>query len=93
MLKTNSLIDGLKTGWTHDAGYCITTTMKQDGMRLVCVVMGAESPTLRNADVMNLLNYGFANFTIDLMANRHSVRTCPPHLLQMLGMGTFHYCL
>lgn len=73
MLKTNSLIDGLKTGWTHDAGYCITTTMKQDGMRLVCVVMGAESPTLRNADAMNLLNYGFANFTIDLITKKGEI--------------------
>ena len=64
MLKMNNGIDGLKTGWTNDAGYCITTTMKKDGMRLISVVMGAESPTLRNNDTLKLLNYGYTEYEL-----------------------------
>ena len=64
MLKMNNDIDGLKTGWTNDAGYCITTTMKKDGMRLISVVMGAENPTLRNNDTLKLLNYGYTHYEL-----------------------------
>ncbi len=73
MLKGNSLIDGLKTGWTEEAGYCITTTMKKDGMRLVCVVMGAATPTLRNSDAMTLLNYGFNEYELVTLKEKNEI--------------------
>lgn len=73
MLKLNNGIDGLKTGWTHDAGYCITTTMEKDGMRLVCVVMGAETPTLRNSDAMTVLNFGFNSYELVTLKEKNEI--------------------
>jgi D-alanyl-D-alanine carboxypeptidase (penicillin-binding protein 5/6) len=73
MLKLNNGIDGLKTGWTTDAGYCITTTMKKDGMRLVCVVMGSDDPKLRNADAMNVLNYGFNTYDLLVLKEKGEI--------------------
>lgn len=51
--------DGLKTGHTDDAGYCLVSSAKKDGMRLVSVVMGAPSDTARTNDSIALFNYGF----------------------------------
>lgn len=62
LIKSHPEIDGLKTGWTKEAGYCLTCTMKRNDMRLVSVVMGAESVDKRSTDTLNLLNYGFNNF-------------------------------
>lgn len=55
--------DGLKTGWTEAAGYCLAATAKQSGVRMIAVVMGSDTPKLRNAEVAKLLDYGFANYT------------------------------
>lgn len=73
MLKLNNGVDGLKTGWTNDAGYCITTTMKKGNMRLVCVVMGAEDPKLRNADAMSILNYGFNTYDLMVLKDKGEI--------------------
>jgi len=55
--------DGLKTGWTQAAGYCLAATAVQNGTRMIAVVMGAESAKQRNIEVARLLDYGFANYT------------------------------
>ncbi len=62
LLKTDSAIDGLKTGYTSSSMYCISATKKQGEMRLIAVVMGAPSIDERSGDVLALFNYGFANF-------------------------------
>jgi D-alanyl-D-alanine carboxypeptidase (penicillin-binding protein 5/6) len=68
LVNTNKLVrfydgvDGLKTGYTKEAGYCLTATAKKDGMRLIAVVMGEESPKNRNKDVTDMLNYGFNQY-------------------------------
>ncbi|NNM59502.1 MAG: D-alanyl-D-alanine carboxypeptidase [Legionellales bacterium] len=54
--------DGLKTGHTDDAGYCLVASAKKNGMRLVSVVMGAPSDTARADDSVSLLTYGFNFF-------------------------------
>jgi len=51
--------DGLKTGHTNDAGYCLIGSAKKDGMRLISVVMGAPSDSARTEDSIRLLTYGF----------------------------------
>lgn len=51
--------DGLKTGHTEEAGYCLVASAKKNGMRLITVVMGAPSDKARTADSIALLNYGF----------------------------------
>lgn len=51
--------DGLKTGHTSEAGYCLVGSAKKDGMRLISVVMGAPSDQARTEDSIRLLTYGF----------------------------------
>lgn len=57
-------VDGLKTGWTSDAGYCITATMKKDDLRLISVVMGNSTPDLRMSETLQMLNYGMNNYEV-----------------------------
>lgn len=54
--------DGLKTGLTDAARYCLSATAEREGFRLIAVVLGVPSDELRYQDVTQLLNYGFANF-------------------------------
>ena len=65
LVKFYSYIDGLKTGYTGDAGYCLTATGKKHDMRLISVVMGEESTDLRSADTLAMLDYGFNMYNID----------------------------
>ncbi len=51
--------DGLKTGHTNEAGYCLVGSAKKDGMRLVTVVLGEPSDVARTEDSMRLMTYGF----------------------------------
>jgi D-alanyl-D-alanine carboxypeptidase (penicillin-binding protein 5/6) len=62
LLWRDSGVDGMKTGHTDAAGYCIVTSATRDGMRLIAVVLGATSAKLRNDGAQALLEYGFANF-------------------------------
>lgn len=55
--------DGGKTGFTKQAGSCLSATAKRDDTRLICVVIGAPSAKERNSQVSKLLNYGFANYS------------------------------
>jgi len=54
--------DGLKTGHTEDAGYCLVASAQKDGMRLISVIMGAPSDDIRTEDSIRLLTYGFRFF-------------------------------
>jgi D-alanyl-D-alanine carboxypeptidase (penicillin-binding protein 5/6) len=54
--------DGLKTGHTNDAGYCLVASAKKDNMRLISVIMGAPSDSARTEDSIRLLTYGFRFF-------------------------------
>jgi D-alanyl-D-alanine carboxypeptidase (penicillin-binding protein 5/6) len=64
LLLKDSTIDGLKTGYIEASGYHLSATSKRDGMRLIAVVMGAQSPPVREREALKLLNYGFRNFTL-----------------------------
>lgn len=65
LVNTNKLIksyegmDGLKTGYTKNAGYCLTSTAKRNNQRLISVIMGEETSKIRNKETEDLLNYGF----------------------------------
>jgi D-alanyl-D-alanine carboxypeptidase (penicillin-binding protein 5/6) len=59
LLWRDPAIDGLKTGHTEAAGYCLAASAKRDGMRLISVVMGSSSESSRASDSQTLLNYGF----------------------------------
>ena len=59
LLWKDKSVDGLKTGHTEAAGYCLVSSAKRDGMRLVSVVMGTNSMKSREEESLKLLNYGF----------------------------------
>lgn len=65
LVNTNKLVrfypgvDGLKTGYTEEAGYCLTATINKDNMRLIAVVMGEPTSSIRNSEVSALLDYGY----------------------------------
>lgn len=54
--------DGLKTGFTDEAKYCISATAKRNGVRMMSVIMGAPTYKIRNRDAGVLLNYGFSKY-------------------------------
>jgi D-alanyl-D-alanine carboxypeptidase (penicillin-binding protein 5/6) len=62
LLWRDPAIDGLKTGHTEAAGYCLAASAKRDGMRLISAVMGSSSESSRAAESQTLLNYGFRFF-------------------------------
>ena len=62
MVRFYDGVDGLKTGFTTTAGYCLTATAKKNNLRLISVVMGAETSDKRSSDTTNLLNYGFNTY-------------------------------
>ncbi|SHF58341.1 D-alanyl-D-alanine carboxypeptidase family protein [Ornithinibacillus halophilus] len=68
LVNTNKLVrfypgvDGLKTGFTSEAKYCLTATAKKNDMRVVAVVMGIDTPKERNATVSQMLDYAFNSY-------------------------------
>ena len=70
LTNTNRLVryysgcNGLKTGSTDKAGYCISAAAKRDNMQLIAVIMGAETKDMRNTDAKVLLDYGFSSFSL-----------------------------
>lgn len=54
--------DGLKTGYTEEAKYCISATAVRDGVRMLAVIMGAPTYKVRNRDASMLMNYGFSKY-------------------------------
>ena len=80
LVNTNKLVrfydgvDGLKTGFTDGAGYCITATAKKDGMRIIAVVMGEATSKIRNKEISEMLDYSFAQYKIeDLLKSKNSL--------------------
>ncbi|MGM9624971.1 MAG: D-alanyl-D-alanine carboxypeptidase family protein [Eubacteriales bacterium] len=70
LTNTNRLVrfyrgcNGLKTGSTSKAGFCISATAERDGMQLICVIMGSSTKDARNALAASLLDWGFANYAL-----------------------------
>ncbi|MGM9834564.1 MAG: D-alanyl-D-alanine carboxypeptidase family protein [Bacilli bacterium] len=71
LVNTNKLVrfmpgvDGLKTGFTANAGYCLTATGIRNDIRFISVVMGEGNTNLRSEDTTNMLNYGFNNYKLN----------------------------
>jgi len=62
LLGEDASVDGLKTGYTKEAGYGLVASAKRRGMRLISVVLGTKSPNARKNETRGLLNYGFRFF-------------------------------
>jgi D-alanyl-D-alanine carboxypeptidase (penicillin-binding protein 5/6) len=73
LLEKDPTVDGLKTGHTDSAGYCLVTSALRDGMRLVSVVMGSASMKARENASTALLNYGFTFYDTKLVAKGGTV--------------------
>ena len=77
LVNTNKLIrfysgmDGLKTGYTDNAGYCLTATMEKNNMRLISIVMGEDSKDNRTNDTISMMEYGFNNYGSQTIINKN----------------------
>ena len=77
LVNTNKLVrfypgvDGLKTGFTAEAKYCLTATAQKNGMRVIAVVFGAPTSKERNAQVTKMLNYAFNQYQTHPMYKRN----------------------
>lgn len=65
--------DGLKTGFTDNAGYCLAATAKRDDLRLIAVVLGEANGKTRNNETMELLNYGFNTVKFKILKNKGEI--------------------
>jgi D-alanyl-D-alanine carboxypeptidase (penicillin-binding protein 5/6) len=79
LVNTNKLVrfyegvDGLKTGYTNAAKYCLTSTASKNNIRFITVVMGVDTSEHRSLDTTNLLNYGFANYKLKKIVDSSDV--------------------
>ena len=71
-------VDGMKTGWTDAAGYCLVASAERDGMRLISVVMGTASEEARAIETQKLLTYGFRYYETHKLYDSNQVLTNVP---------------
>lgn len=79
LVNTNKLVrffngcDGLKTGWTNNSGYCLTATATKNNDRFIAVTMGNSSPSKRNSEVSELLNYALTNYETKKLLSKETI--------------------
>jgi len=73
LLWRDETVDGMKTGYTESAGYCLVSSAERDGMRLIAVVLGTKSPAARANESQALLNFGFRFFETPLLWDKDEV--------------------
>lgn len=73
LVKTYQGVDGLKTGYTDNAGYCMATTAKRNNMRLLAIVLGEESGKVRNLETTELLDYGFNLYEVKTIKKKGEI--------------------
>lgn len=67
LLKLYDGVDGLKTGYTKEAGYCLVSTVERNGVRLIGVILNESDPSIRNSEMCSLLDYGFSSFKKEVL--------------------------
>lgn len=73
LVRFNPIVDGLKTGYTKTAGYCLTATANKNNMRLIAVVMKEPDTTTRNSEVTEMLDYGYAKYKLEKIVDKNDV--------------------
>ena len=79
LVNTNKLVhfyegaDGLKTGHTDNAGYCLAATAKRGNLRLIGIVLGEKDRKIRNSETMSLLDYGFNTVKMNKLMSKDEV--------------------
>ncbi len=77
LLWVDPTVDGVKTGFTEAAGYCLIASSKREDRRLVSVVLGAQSDVLRTTESQKLLNFGFQAYETRLLYKRNVAVATP----------------
>ena len=78
LLWTDPTVDGMKTGYTENAGYCLIASARRGERRLLSVVLGTASEAARAAESQKLLNYGFQNYdSVKLYEKNQAVTSLP----------------
>ena len=65
--------DGLKTGFTDNALYCMAVTAKRNGMRLIAIVLGEPKGNTRNKEIADLLDYGFNTYKVNSFMDKDNI--------------------
>ncbi|MCI9630988.1 MAG: D-alanyl-D-alanine carboxypeptidase [[Clostridium] cocleatum] len=73
LLKLYDGVDGLKTGYTKEAGYCLVTTVKRNNQRIIGVLMKESAPKTRNEEMCSMLDYGFNNYKQEIIFKKDTV--------------------
>lgn len=73
MIKQYTGCNGIKTGFTSDAGYCLSASASRDNTNLIAVALGCETSAIRNAEVAKILDYGFANYKTEVIAEKGQI--------------------
>src|SRR5699024_11017691 len=71
LVRTNEYVDGLKTGYTKEAKFCLTASATKDGMRMITVVMGAEKSSERNEFTSQLLHQAFQSYEVETVVDEN----------------------
>ena len=77
LLWTDPTVDGMKTGFTESAGYCLLASAKRGERRLISVVLGTQSDTARTAESQKLLNFGFQAYETRLLYRKGQAVASP----------------
>ncbi len=88
LLEKDPTVDGLKTGHTESAGFCLVTSAKREGMRLISVVMGAPSVKAREDASAALLSYGYTFFETTRLRTAHEAVLKPRVFKSAAGFAT-----
>ena len=84
LVNTNKLVrfyegvDGLKTGYTSTAKYCLTSTANKNNIRFITVVMGVDTSEHRSSDTTSMLNYGFTNYKLNTVVKSSDIVSSVP---------------
>ena len=73
LLKSYNGVDGLKTGMTDNAGYCMAVTAKRNNMRLLAITLGEKEGKVRNSETASLLDYGFNLYEVETIKKQGEV--------------------
>ena len=79
LVNTNKLVrfyegvDGLKTGYTNTAGYCLVATAKKNNMRIIAIVLDEPTSDVRNKEVTEMLNYAFSQYELGIAIDEGTV--------------------
>lgn len=73
LLKQYEGVDGLKTGYTKEAGYCIVTTCQRKQLRFIGVLMNESEPKVRNSEMIEMMNFGFSNYSQKVLYKKDDI--------------------